>query len=94
MKHRSVYLYQRLLVADVGTIDIQTFFQYEFCSYPASLFDKNILMRIADITDMQHDFVKRVPSCIITECPDGVKFVIAWRFHAPTSPLAKIKHIL
>ena len=37
-------LYQRLRVAGVGTIDIQTLFQYELCSYPTSLFDKHILI--------------------------------------------------
>ena len=68
--------YQRLLVAGVGTIDIQTLFQYELCSYPISLFDKYTLMRMAAKADLQHDLVKRVPSCIMTECPAGVKYVI------------------
>ena len=36
-------LYQRLLVAGIGSVYLQTLFQYELCSYPSSLFDTNLL---------------------------------------------------
>jgi len=47
-------LYQRLLVAGIGTIDLPTLFQYEICSYPASLFDQKLLMRQADKADLRN----------------------------------------
>ncbi len=56
-------LYQRLLVAGIGTIDFHTLFQFELCSYPASLFDTKLLMRQADKADLQNGLLKKVPSC-------------------------------
>ncbi len=69
-------LYQRLLVAGIGTIDFHTLFQFELCSYPASLFDTKLLMRQADKADLQNGLLKKVPSCIVNEVPVGVVYVI------------------
>ena len=69
-------LYQRLLVAGIGTIELTTLFQYELCSYPSSLFDKKLLMRLADKADLQHGIVKKVPRCVITQYPPGVHHVV------------------
>lgn len=62
-------LYQHLLVAGVVTIDAQMLFQFD--------------MRMADKADLQHDLVKRVPSCIATEYSTGVRYAIngASRLH-------------
>ena len=38
------HLYQRLLVAGIGNIELKTLFQYELCSYPSSLFDQKLQM--------------------------------------------------
>lgn len=57
-------LYQRLLVAGIGTIDVTTLFQYELCSYPTSLFDQKLLMRQADKADLQNGLIKRAPTCV------------------------------
>ena len=69
-------MYQRLLVAGIGTIELTTLFQYELCSYPSSLFDKKLLMRLADKADLQHGIVKKVPGCVITQDPPGVHHVV------------------
>ena len=69
-------LYQRLLVAGIGSIDIETLFQYELCSYPTSLFDEKLLMRRADKSDLQNGLVKKVPACVVKERPIGVAYTI------------------
>lgn len=69
-------LYQRLLVAGIGSIEIQTLFQYELCSYPTSLFDAKLLMRLADKADPQNGLLKKVPACVIKECPLRAAYVI------------------
>ena len=45
-------LYQRLLVAGIGTYDTKSLLQYELCSYPSSLFDSKLLMRLSDKADL------------------------------------------
>ena len=57
-------LYQRLLVAGIGTFDTKTLLQYELCSYPSSLFDTKLLMRLADKADLQNGLLKQVPECM------------------------------
>ena len=69
-------LYQRLLVAGIGTIELTTLFQYELCSYPSSLFDKKLLMRLVDKAYLQHGIVNEVPGCVITQYPRGVHHVV------------------
>ena len=69
-------LYQRLLVAGIGTIDVQTLFQYELCSYPTSLFDHRLRMRRADKADLQNCLVRRVPTCVTDYCPTGGVYVV------------------
>jgi hypothetical protein len=55
-------LYQRLLVAGIGTIDVSTLFQYELCSYRTSVFDQK-LMRQADKADFQNGLIKSPCLC-------------------------------
>ena len=69
-------LYQRLLVAGIGTIDVKTLFQYELSSYPSSLFDTKLLMRLAAKADLINWLIKKVPSCVIKESPIRAKYVI------------------
>jgi hypothetical protein len=47
-------LYQRLLVTCIGSVEIQTLFPYELCSYPSSLFDTNLFMRLVEKADLQN----------------------------------------
>ena len=44
----SMMLYRRLRVAGIGSIEFQTLFQYELCSYPTYIFDQMFMVRIAD----------------------------------------------
>ena len=60
-------LYQHLLVASMGNIDLQTLFQYELCSYPSSLSDKRLFMRLADKAELQNGLVKKIPTCVTKE---------------------------
>ena len=69
-------LYQRLLVAGIGTIDVTTLFQYELCSYPTSLFDQKLLMRQVDNADLQNGLIKIAPTYVTDECPSSVVHVI------------------
>ena len=46
-------------------------FQYELCSFPASLFDKQLFMRSGDTAALIHHLVKLVPECIISSVIDG-----------------------
>ena len=69
-------MYQRFLVAGIGTIDIQTLFKYELCSYPTSLFDQKLLMRQDDKADLQNGLIKKAPSCITDEIPSDAVYVI------------------
>ena len=41
-------LFERLDVAGKETVDTHILFTYEFLSYPASLFDSSLLMRLPD----------------------------------------------
>ena len=54
-------LCQHLLVAGISNIELNELFQYELCSYPASLFDSKL--------DLQNDLVKEVPACVATDLP-------------------------
>ena len=69
-------LYQRLLVAGMGTIEIHELFMYELCSYPSSLFDKQVFMRTPDKAELQNGLCKKVPDCIVNEVPVGVAYVL------------------
>ena len=69
-------LFQRLIVAGVGTIDSETLFKYELSSIPAALFDKNLMLRQADKADLQTGLVKKVPSCLVSEKPNDAGYVI------------------
>lgn len=69
-------LYQRLLVAGIGSIELKTLFQYELCSYPTSLFDSKLFMRLADKADLQNALVKKVPSCVVGDQPRDLAHVI------------------
>jgi hypothetical protein len=69
-------LYQRLLVAGIGTIDLQILFQYELCSYPSSLFDTKLFMRLAVKSDLLNGLVKDVPACVTKELPIRVTYVL------------------
>ena len=63
-------LCQHLLVAGISNIEFNELFQYELCSYPASLFDSKLLiMRLPDKADLQNDLVKKVPACVATALP-------------------------
>ena len=53
-------LYQRLLISGIDSIESQTLFQYELGSYPPSLFDQKLLIRISDKVEFQNSLVKRV----------------------------------
>ena len=72
-------LYQRLLVAGIGNFELQTLFQYELCSYPSSLFDKKLLMRLADKADLLNALIAMVPSSVVTESPIDAAYVIDGR---------------
>ena len=58
------------------SIEIKTLFQFELCSYPASLFDTKLLMRQPDKSDLQNALTKRAQASIMTETPDDALFVI------------------
>ena len=45
-------LFQRLVMVGQRSMDITEMFAYELCAYPASLFDKNLLMRTAPKSDL------------------------------------------
>ena len=60
-------LYQRLLVDGVESIELSTLFKYELCSYPSSLFDSKLLMRLADKADLQNVLVKKVHDCVTVD---------------------------
>lgn len=69
-------LYQRLLVAGIGNIELKTLFQYELCSYPSSLFNSQLLMHLADKAVLQKGLFKKVPACVVKEIPTSVAYVI------------------
>ena len=62
-------LYQRLIVAGIGNIQLTELFQYELCSYPSSLFDSKLLMRLPDKADLQNGLVKKIPACVVSDQP-------------------------
>ena len=41
-----------------------------------SLFDQNMLMRLADKADLQNSLIKKVPSCVAEQFPSGVSHVV------------------
>ena len=58
-------LFQRLVVAGKETVDTQILFTYELSSYPTSLFDSSLLMRLSDKSSLQAALIKKVPLCVI-----------------------------
>ena len=69
-------LYQRLLVAGIGNIELKELFQYKLCSYLASLFDSKLLMRLLDKAGLQNGLVKKVTACVVIDLPVEVMYVI------------------
>lgn len=69
-------LFQRLVVAGMGTLDIETLFTYELSAYPTALFDTSLLMRLPDKASLQTGLVKKVPSCVVNQCPDDVVYIL------------------
>ena len=69
-------LYQRLLVAGIGNIDIQTLFKFELCSYPTSLFDQKLMMRQADKAYLQNALLKKAPASITEQIPADAVYVV------------------
>lgn len=69
-------LFQRLVVAGTGTVDTKTLFTYELSAYPTALFDNSLLMRMPDKASLQTGLVKKVPSCVVSQCPDDVMYVL------------------
>ena len=51
-------------------------FQYELCSYPSSLVDSKLLMRLPDKADLQKGLIKKVPACVVQDQPLDVTYVI------------------
>lgn len=69
-------LYQRLLVAGIESVELNTLFQYELSAYPTSLFDQKLLMRVPDKADLQNGIIKKVPQCVVKELPTRSFYVI------------------
>ena len=69
-------LYQRLLATGIGSIELSTLFQYDLCSYPLSLFDPKLLLRLADKADLQNGLIQKVTECVISDSPLGVVYVL------------------
>ena len=69
-------LFQRLVVAGKETIDTQILFTYELSSYPSSLFDSSLLVRLPDKASLQAASIKKVLLCVISQYPDDVMYVL------------------
>ena len=69
-------MFQHLVVAGTGTVDTRTLFTYELSAYPTALFDNNLLKRMPDKASLQTGLVKKVPSCVVSQCPDDVVYVL------------------
>ena len=50
-------------------IELTELFQYELCSYPSSLFDSKLLMRLPDKVEMQNGLVKKIPAYFVSDQP-------------------------
>ena len=60
-------IYQRFVVAGLGgEIGIDLMFEFELCSYTASLFDKNLRMREPDKGGMMKALLKKTDGCVVT----------------------------
>ena len=57
-------------------MDTRTLFTYELSAYPTALFDNNLLMHLPDKASPQTGLVKKVPSCVVSQCPDDVVYVL------------------
>ncbi|XP_069138839.1 uncharacterized protein [Argopecten irradians] len=70
-------LYQRLLITGMNDVSLPELFKYELCSFPPSLFDKQMYMRIGDKAELLHHLLKLAPSCITLDMIDmSLKFVL------------------
>ena len=69
-------LFQRLVAAGKETVDTQILFTYELSSYPTSLFDSSLLMRLPDKASLQAALIKKVPLCVICQYPYDVVYVL------------------
>ena len=59
-------LFQRLVMVGERSMDLDNMFSYELCSYPASLFDKHVLMRSAQKGDLIRALVDLTSSnCVL-----------------------------
>ena len=76
-------LYQRLIVAGIDSIEIHELLTYELCSYPSSLFDSKLMMRVADKADLKQEIIKSVPTAIVADIPIGCRHVVdgGWLLH-------------
>ena len=74
----SQRLFQRLLISGLnGDISLQDLFKYEMCSFPPSLFDSHLSMRVGTKSEIIHHLIKLVPECISGICCDmDVQYII------------------
>ena len=63
-------------MAGKETVDTQILFTYELSSYPTSLFDSSLLMRLPDKASLQAASVKKVSLCVISQYPDDGVYVL------------------
>ena len=73
-KKNEIEPLQRLLVAGISIIELSTLFQYDLCSYPSSLCDSKLLMRLAE--DLRNWLIKKVPEWVISDPPLVVVYVL------------------
>ena len=69
-------LFQLLVVAGMGTLDTETLFTYELSAYLTALFDTSLLMHLPDKASLQTGLVKKVPTCVVNQCPDEVVYIL------------------
>ena len=66
-----------LIAAGIGNIELKELFQYELCSYPPSLFESKLLIRlpVPDKADLQNSlFVKKIIPCVAPDkLPDRLE---------------------
>lgn len=74
----SQRLYQRLLLSGFnGDIPLPDLFRYEMCSFPPSLFNNHVCMRIGDKSEIIHHLLKLVPeSSSVKSCDMSMQYII------------------
>ncbi|KAG0713878.1 hypothetical protein GWK47_015218 [Chionoecetes opilio] len=74
----SQRLYQRLLLTGFnGDIPLPDLFRYEMCSFPPSLFDNHVCMRMGDKSEIIHHLLKLVPeSSSATSCDMSMQYIL------------------